>query len=326
MSINLYDFHDIIRETYNEYVSRYEIDLVDFKSEFGADSEPKFIDYQRIYLGKMRDYIIENLGKIDNEDLDSQFYHDKLQEALSENKKMFHFLNIRLNPMNYIQEQKENTSKDEYLEFFDNLNNNKITESGMIKFIKSHETIKELETLIRDIDNFIVNYNVGKAFNNWEGFQFDEAYKRPLSEELFNTLKELVLSKIKELKGHNEHSGENEEMKPLFKTQTESVLFHIFEFTPYDKHSIINENEAVRLANDYGWTSKTSGQQFQEHYNKLVFPNNRTNVNEIKNKKSLTTRISYYNNIIEKLSVENKTPALKELEILNSLYNHYKFN
>ena len=200
MAINLYDFHDIIRETYNEYVSRYEIDLVDFKNEYGTDSELKFIDYQRIYLGKMRDYIIENLGKINNEDLDSQFYHDKLQEALSENKKMFHFLNIRLNPMNYIPEQKEKTSKDEYLEFFDNLNNNKITESGMIKFIKSHETIKELETLIRDIDNFIVNYNVGKAFNNWEDFQFDETYKRPLSEEIFNTFKELVLSKIEELK------------------------------------------------------------------------------------------------------------------------------
>ena len=92
MAINLYDFHDIIRETYNEYVSRYEIDLVDFKNEYGTDSEPKFIDYQRIYLGKMRDYIIENLSKIDNEDLDSQFYHDKLQEALSDNKKMFHFL------------------------------------------------------------------------------------------------------------------------------------------------------------------------------------------------------------------------------------------
>lgn len=114
MAINLYDFHDIIRETYNEYVSRYEIDLVDFKNEYGTDSEPKFIEYQRIYLVKMRDYIIENLSKIDNEDLDSQFYHDKLQEALSDNKKMFQFLNVRLNPMNYIQNQKENTSKDEF--------------------------------------------------------------------------------------------------------------------------------------------------------------------------------------------------------------------
>lgn len=200
MAINLYDFHDIIRETYNEYVSRYEIDLVDFKNEYGADSEPKFIEYQRVYLGKMRDYIIENLSKIDNEDLDSQFYHDKLQEALSDNKKMFQFLNVRLNPMNYIPEQKENTSKDEYLEFFENLNNNKITESGMIKFIKSHESILELETLIRDTDKFIDNYIVGMALNNWQGFQFDEAFKRPLSEESFITFKELVLSKIEELK------------------------------------------------------------------------------------------------------------------------------
>lgn len=209
MAINLYDFHDIIRETYNEYVSRYEIDLVDFKNEYGTDSEPKFIEYQRVYLGKMRDYIIENLSKIDNEDLDSQFYHDKLQEALSDNKKMFQFLNFRLNPMNYISEQKENTSKDEYLEFFENLNNNKITESGMIKFIKSHESILELETLIRDTDKFIDNYTVGEVFNNWESFQFDEAYKSPLSKESFTTFKELVLSKIDELKNLEITSNKN---------------------------------------------------------------------------------------------------------------------
>lgn len=191
MAINLYDFHDIIRETYNEYVSRYEIDLVDFKNEYGTDSEPKFIEYQRVYLGKMRDYIIENLSKIDNEDLDSQFYHDKLQEALSDNKKMFHFLNIRLNPMNYTPEPKENASKDEYLEFFENLNNNKITESGMIKFIKSHETIQELETLIRDIDAFDKNYYAENLVYNLN--------KRDLSES-FTTFKELVFSKIDELK------------------------------------------------------------------------------------------------------------------------------
>lgn len=317
MSINLYDFHDIIRETYNEYVSRYEIDLVDFKSEFGADSEPKFIDYQRVYLGKMRDYIIENLGKIDNEDLDSQFYHDKLQEALSENKKMFHFLNIRLNPMNYIQEQKGNTSNNYLSGYLNDINNELVTKLDMINYLKSYNSIEEFEALLEGIEDFDKKYYAENLVYNQN--------KGDLTES-FSTFKELVLSKIEELKGHNEHSGENEEIKPQFKTQTESVLFHIFEFTPYDKHSIINENEAVRLANDYGWTSKTSGQQFQEHYNKLIFPNNRTNVNEIPNKKSLTTRISYYNNIIEKLSVENKTPALKELEILNSLYHHYKFN
>lgn len=191
MAINLYDFHDIVRETYNEYVSRYEIDLVDFKNEYGTDSEPKFIEYQRVYLGKMRDYIIENLCKIDIEDLDSQFYHDKLQEALSDNKKMFQFLNVRLNPMNYIPEQKENTSKDEYLEFFENLNNNKITESGMIKFIKSHESILELETLIKDIEAFDKNYYAENLVYNLN--------KRDLSES-FTTFKELVLNKIDELK------------------------------------------------------------------------------------------------------------------------------
>jgi uncharacterized protein YktA (UPF0223 family) len=316
MAINLYDFHDIIRETYNEYVSRYEIDLVDFKNEYGTDSEPKFIEYQRIYLSKMRDYIIENLSKIDNEDLDSQFYHDKLQEALSDNKKMFHFLNVRLNPMNYTPEPKENASKDEYLEFFENLNNNKITESGMIKFIKSHESILELETLIRDIDAFDKNYYAENLVYNLN--------KRDLSES-FTTFKELVLSKIDELKNDTSSSIENKLAEYGFK-MAEAALFHIFEFTSYDKHSIIDKNKAKEIAIDYGFTSPTSGQKFQEHYNKLVFPNNRTNLNEFSNKKSLTDRISYYNNIVEKLSDENKIHAQKELEILNNLYQHHKFH
>lgn len=255
MAINLYDFHDIIRETYNEYVSRYEIDLVDFKNEYGTDSEPKFIEYQRVYLGKMRDYIIENLSKIDNEDLDSQFYHDKLQEAFSDNKKMFQFLNVRLNPMNYIFEQKENTSKDEYLEFFENLNNNKITESGMIKFIKSHESIQELETLIKDTDKFIENYIVGMALNNWQGFQFDEAFKKPLSEESFITFKELVLTKIEDLKSleivTNSKSSEKQ------KENTEKVWFIVGiniangEIQKYDKEKLSNGRIAEKLGLKY---------------------------------------------------------------------------
>lgn len=202
MSINLYDFHDIIRETYNEYVSRYEIDLVDFKSEFGADSEPKFIDYQRIYLGKMRDYIIENLSKIDNEDLDSQFYHDKLQEALSENKKMFHFLNIRLNPMNYIPEQKENTSKDEVSDFLEKLNNGKVNKSFMIDFLESRNTLEKLKALIEDIESYKVNHIV-------HAIVYNETNKNRFSEESFESFNELVLSKIEELKNKDAYSDEN---------------------------------------------------------------------------------------------------------------------
>ena len=253
MAINLYDFHDIIRETYNEYVSRYEIDLVDFKNEYGTDSEPKFIEYQRIYLGKMRDYIIENLSKIDNEDLDSQFYHDKLQEALSDNKKMFQFLNVRLNPMNYIQEQKENSSKDEYLEFFENLNNNMITESGMIKFIKSHESILELETLIKDIEAFDKNYYAENLVYNLN--------KRDLSES-FTTFKELVLSKIDELKNsrlstdlkavvskdkfpHNIFRDYNSFLK--FKTYTKRHIISFYKDFSYLKKRMEKENFIMRI-------------------------------------------------------------------------------
>ncbi len=191
MAINLYDFHDIIRETYNEYVSRYEIDLVDFKNEYGADSEPKFIEYQRVYLSKMRDYIIENLSKIDNEDLDSQFYHDKLQEALSDNKKMFHFLNVRLNPMNYIQDQKENTSSNYLFGYFNDLNNGLVSKLDMINYLKSYNSIEEFEALLEGIEDFDKKYYADNLVYNQN--------KGDLTES-FTTFKELVLSKIDELK------------------------------------------------------------------------------------------------------------------------------
>lgn len=315
MAINLYDFHDIIRETYNEYVSRYEIDLVDFKNEYGADSEPKFIEYQRVYLGKMRDYIIENLSKIDNEDLDSQFYHDKLQEALSDNKKMFHFLNVRLNPMNYIQDQKENTSSNYLFGYFNDLNNGLVSKLDMINYLKSYNSIEEFEAIIEGIEEFDKNYYAENLVYNLN--------KRDLSES-FTTFKELVLSKIDELKS-KDASNKNELTKYKF-TMAEAALFQIFEFTPYDKHEIISETKAKKIAEDFGFNSPSSGQKFQDHYNKLVFPHNRTNLDGFPNKKSLTTRISYYNNVIEKLSGENKIPAEKELEILNNLYQHHKFN
>lgn len=213
MAINLYDFHDIIRETYNEYVSRYEIDLVDFKNEYGTDSEPKFIEYQRVYLGKMRDYIIENLSKIDNEDLDSQFYHDKLQEALSDNKKMFHFLNVRLNPMNYIPEQKENTSSNYLFRYFNDLNNGLVSKLDMINYLKSYNSIEEFEALLEGIEEFDKNYYAENLVYNLN--------KRDLSES-FTTFKELVLSKIDELK--NLEITSNKKQK---KDYTKNVWFKV---------------------------------------------------------------------------------------------------
>ena len=200
MAINLYDFHDIIRETYNEYVSRYEIDLVDFKNEYGADLEPKFIEYQRVYLGKMRDYIIENLSKIDNEDLDSQFYHDKLQEALSDNKKMFHFLNVRLNPMNYTPEPKENTSNNYLSTYLKDINNELVTKLDMINYLKSYNSIVEFEALLEGIEDFDKNYYAENLVYNLN--------KRDLSES-FTTFKELVLSKIDEFKNLEITSSKN---------------------------------------------------------------------------------------------------------------------
>ena len=248
MAINLYEFFDLTMETFSDYVSRYDIELNSFLSEFEDNTESLFIDYQKVYLKKMSQAIIESINEIDSNDPEGEFVFNHLQKKLSTNRRILEFLDNRLNPMNYIPEQKENASKDEYLEFFDNLNNNKITESGMIKFVKSHETIKELETLIRDIDNFIENYNVGKAFNNWEGFQFDEAYKRPLSEEIFYTFKELVLSKIEELK-HSKITSNNTSKKHY----TENLWFEVgLKFATGEMFNLLKNSNPTQVAKKLG--------------------------------------------------------------------------
>ena len=242
MAINLYDFHDIIRETYNEYVSRYEIDLVDFKSEFGADSEPKFIDYQRVYLGKMRDYIIENLGKIDNEDLDSQFYHDKLQEALSENKKMFHFLNIRLNPMNYIPEQKENTSNNYLSGYLNDINNELVTKLDMINYLKSYNSIEEFEALLEGIEDFDKKYYAENLVYNQN--------KGDLTES-FSTFKELVLSKIEELRSSK---LSNDLKLVLSKDKYPRDVFR--DYDSFNKFEIYVKQHIITFYNDFSYLKK----------------------------------------------------------------------
>lgn len=239
MAINIYDFHDIIRETYNEYVSRYEIDLVGFKSEFGTDSEPKFIDYQRIYLGKMRDYIIENLGKIDNEDLDSQFYHDKLQESLSENKKMFHFLNIRLNPMNYIQEQKGNTSNNYLSGYLNDINNGLVTKLDMINYLKSYISIEEFEALLEGIEDFDKKYYAENLVYNQNNGDLTES---------FSTFKELVLSKIEELKQSKITSN-----KTSKKHYTENLWFDVgLKFATGEMLNLLKNSNPTQVAKKLG--------------------------------------------------------------------------
>lgn len=113
MAINLYEFFDLTMETFSDYVSRYEIDLNSFLSEFEDNTESLFIDYQKVYLKKMSQAIIESINEIDSNDPEGEFVFNHLQKKLSTNRRILEFLDNRLNaPQKVIvSQQKENISK-----------------------------------------------------------------------------------------------------------------------------------------------------------------------------------------------------------------------
>jgi hypothetical protein len=113
MAINLYEFFDLTRENFSDYVSRYEIELSNFLSKFEDNTESLFIDYQKVYLKKMTQAIIQSINEIDSNDPDGEFIFDYLEKKLSTNRRILEFLDNRMNtPQNVIDiEQNENILK-----------------------------------------------------------------------------------------------------------------------------------------------------------------------------------------------------------------------
>lgn len=97
MAINLYEFFDLTMETFSDYVSRYDIELNSFLSEFEDNTESLFIDYQKVYLKKMSQAIIESINEIDSNDPEGEFVFNHLQKKLSTNRRILEFLDNRLN-------------------------------------------------------------------------------------------------------------------------------------------------------------------------------------------------------------------------------------
>jgi hypothetical protein len=212
MGINIYDFHDIIRETYIDYVSRYDVDLIEFKNELGPDSEPLFIEHQRLYLEKMREFIIDNINKIKKNDLDTQFYHDKLQEALSENKNMFYFLNIKSNPLLSIPEAKNETLIDDKSLY-------------PSKIFRDRDSFKKFQSYIENhIIDFYTDYSYLKKRMELEAFIMrttDSEFVNFLSENNYITSKNydeyLINGKLKTLKKSFTANRENNFNNIFFK-------------------------------------------------------------------------------------------------------------
>lgn len=113
MAINLYEFFDLTSENFSDYVSRYDIELSNFLSKFEDNTESLFIDYQKVYLKKMTQAIIQSINEIDSNDPDGEFIFDYLEKKLSTNRRILEFLDNRMNtPQNVIDiEQNGNISK-----------------------------------------------------------------------------------------------------------------------------------------------------------------------------------------------------------------------
>lgn len=108
MAITLYEFFDLTRENFSDYVSRYDIELSNFLSKFEDNTESLFIDYQKVYLKKMTQAIIQSINEIDSNDPDGEFVFEYLQKKLSTNRRILEFLDDRLNAPKNVIDKKEN--------------------------------------------------------------------------------------------------------------------------------------------------------------------------------------------------------------------------
>lgn len=250
MAINLYEFFDLTMETSSDYVSRYDIELNTFLREFEDNTEALFIDYQKVYLKKMSQAIIESINKINSNDPEGEFLFNHLQKKLATNRRILEFLDQRLNAPNkaIAPEPKENASKDEVSDFLDKLNNGKVIKSYMIDFLESRNTRQKLEALIEDIENYKVDYITN-------AFVYNETNTKPFLEESFTIFKELVLSKMEDLKSleivTNSKSSEKQEEK------TKKVWFTVGKniangkIQEYNKEKLSNGRIAKKIGLKY---------------------------------------------------------------------------
>ena len=187
MSINIYEFFDLTMETFSDYVSKYHFELNNFLNEFEDNTEGLFIDYQKGYLKKMTQAIIESMNEIDPNDPDSEFVFNHLQKKLSTNRRILEFLDNRLNTPNevLVPGQKNNTPNNYFHEYLNDVNNGLVTKLDMINYLKSYNSIEEFEAITKGIERYYAHNIINNLF---------------LNEENFNSFKELVLSKIEELK------------------------------------------------------------------------------------------------------------------------------
>lgn len=114
MEINIYELLGLTMEKFSDFVSRYDFELNSFLSEFEDNTESLFIDYQKSYLKKMNQDIIEGINKLDSNDPQSEFVFNIYEKKLSTNRRILEFLDNRLSaPQKVIlPELKENISTD----------------------------------------------------------------------------------------------------------------------------------------------------------------------------------------------------------------------
>lgn len=246
MGINIHDFFDLTKESFSDYIAKYEIELSHFMNEFEDNTESFFISMQLISVKNMREALLLNINELKSDDPDSEFVFNLLEKKLKTNHKISEYLETRKKQLQQLPEAKKETLPENVTEFFSHINNTWVSEVDILNFIDkiTNNEVTKLELLSKDTEAFKVNYLV-------ESVVYDEVYKKPLSES-FTFLQNSILEKI-ELETNKKVESKNTTLiddKSLYP----SKIFR--DRDSFKKFQNYIENHIIDFYTDYSYLKK----------------------------------------------------------------------
>ena len=169
MGINIYDFFDLTKESFSDYIAKYEIELNNFMNEFEDNTESFFISMQLISVKNMREALLLNINELENDNSDSEFVFNLLEKKLKTNHKISEYLETRKKQLKQLPEAKKETLPDNVTEFIYYMNNNWVSEVDILNFIDKATNNGRLELLKKSADEFLVksvidNFLISESF------------------------------------------------------------------------------------------------------------------------------------------------------------------
>lgn len=133
MAINLYEFFDLTMETYTDYVSRYDIELNRFLSDFEDNTEALFIDYQISNFTYHKNELLEFIKNIDFNSESRNEYLDFLK-----NRVLFSNIENENENENDLYESEEYA---EYLFYYNFLVNRRASVFKILEFLEGRKEL-----------------------------------------------------------------------------------------------------------------------------------------------------------------------------------------